>query len=248
MYWNEKMNRLLFLTVIFTILCSFQHDSFAMKVQRSEKGNGIVTREARDIDNFTRIHVATAIFAKVRSGDQFEVVVETDENLQDNITTKVQGGELRIFVSKSIKRSSKMNVYITLPRLEGAKTTSSGTIEGVGNFVCDNFYAEASSAGNVRINVDAKRIDARVSSGGDVELEGKANELYVSASSGGDFDSPKLNALVAKVRASSGADITLTVLNAFIGSASSGGKIDYYGTPKKVDVSSSSGGDVDHKR
>lgn len=234
-----------YVCLIFSVLACTSYHSYGYRNDGRVRGNGNIIRVKRDnLDGFSRINVSMTINVKVRQGDHYEVIVETDQNLQDHIGTKVEGDELRIFVARSFKRCSKMVVYVTLPKLEGAKASSCGSIKGEGLFKVDTFYAEASSAGDVSLELNTRRVDSRVSSGGDVKLSGTTGELYVASSSGGDFHGVSLQAVVAKVRASSGGSIKVNVKKAFIGRASSGGDVYYYGNPSNVDVQTSSGGDI----
>ncbi|QZE13936.1 DUF2807 domain-containing protein [Halosquirtibacter laminarini] len=243
------MNRVANVLCFFMILVfSLPMSSYAYDSQRGEKGNGSITRVTKNIKNFSRLQVSNAINVNVREGEKYDVVVETDENLQDNIAVELNGDKLSIYVRKSIRNVTKMDVFITMPKLEGASTSSCGSIKGFGTFSCDALYVKASSAGDIDLNIIAKRVDAKVSSAGNIDIKGTTNELYVSSSSGGDFDSKDLKSLVAKVRASSGARIRLNVKNAFIGQASSGANIRYSGNPENVDVSTSSAGDIKHVR
>ena len=61
------------------------------------KGSGNVTTEKRTISgNFTKVSVSNAIDLVIIQSDSTEVVVEADDNIQQEITTKVENGTLYI--------------------------------------------------------------------------------------------------------------------------------------------------------
>ncbi|TKG90149.1 DUF2807 domain-containing protein [Puteibacter caeruleilacunae] len=214
---------------------------------KSLKGNGNVVKQERDVENFIGVAAKTGLDVFVTIGQPFEVVVETDENLLEAVETKVRDGVLHVSIVKSIRNSTKLNVYVTMPAVRslgvssGADLTVDGVIRG------DECKISASSGGDVTAEVDVKEIRCTASSGGDVNVEGKADFMKGSASSGGDVEAKALTVKVCNVSASSGGDLNVTVTEEITASASSAGDVTYYGKPQKFDTNSSSGGDVNRR-
>ncbi|HUM88921.1 MAG TPA: DUF2807 domain-containing protein, partial [Prolixibacteraceae bacterium] len=55
------------------------------------KGNGKVTKENRSVNSFQGVSASAGIDVYLFAGDEEKVIVETDENLQDCLITKVKG-------------------------------------------------------------------------------------------------------------------------------------------------------------
>ena len=131
-------------------------------------GNGRVVEETRDISGFTGVHVSSGIDVYLSQGDEFEVVVEADENLQDVIVTEVNGNMLVVKTDHVSIRSAKSKiVHITLPELSELKISSAGDCVGQNPFSCSDLRLSISSAGDLSLEVDADRIDLDISSSGD---------------------------------------------------------------------------------
>jgi hypothetical protein len=193
-------------------------------------GNGRVVEETRDISGFTGVHVSSGIDVYLSQGDEFEVVVEADENLQDVILTEVNGNMLVVKTDHVSIRSAKSKiVHVTLPELEELKISSAGDCVGQNPFSCGDLRLSISSAGDLSLEVDADRIDLDISSSGDARLAGSADEFNVRLSSAGDLNAFDL--VAAKV------DVDV----------SSAGNIYYRGDARVIHSRSSSAGDIVHR-
>lgn len=82
--------------------------------QSSLRGNKIVTTQNMEISNFKNIEVSADVDVYLFQGDRNFVSVETDENLQNAVRAQVDNNTLRINFSAKIKKSKKMNLFITV--------------------------------------------------------------------------------------------------------------------------------------
>ncbi len=138
-------------------------------------------------------------------------------------------------------------VYVTMKEINSLRTTSAGDIIGETPVKTTNLKLSASSAGDIKVEVYAERIDADISSSGDMTLSGKADRLNVSLSSAGDLNAYELEVREADVSASSAGDADINVSEKLTARASSAGDINYRGNPKYIDAHSSSAGGVHRK-
>src|SRR5665811_1495572 len=86
-------------------------------VKAQTKGNGNVTKQERQVSSFDAIKVGGAINLIIKQGNQQEVTVQTDENLQSHMITKVTNGTLTLSC-KDMKNPTKMDVYVTAVKLK----------------------------------------------------------------------------------------------------------------------------------
>ena len=107
------------------------------KYQMGIEGNGNVTKEKRIIsDKFTKVEVSHGIELIVEQGENIMVEVETDQNLQKQLITKVENGTLIVKFEGSINNTSAETVRIRMPKIEGisadsgAEVTSKNTLLG----------------------------------------------------------------------------------------------------------------------
>jgi hypothetical protein len=174
-------------------------------VKAQTKGNGDVTTQERQVSSFDAIKVGCAINLYVSQGDQQAVKVETDENIQDRIITKVSNGTLNLSCD-NINNATKMNVYVTVVNLtkldaSGAAKVISETplkSEAFGLYTSGAskttlaietgvFTNETSGAANNMITLTAKTANTEVSGAGTMSLKGTAEVHNTEVSGAGNL-------------------------------------------------------------
>lgn len=122
------MKKLLVIVIISLVFTPFSN---AQKL----KGNKNVTVENREIDSFNTIIVKSNLKVFLEESQENYVRVETDENLQSAVETRVSNEVLEIYLSQDIRRKKDLNVYVgvtdLLQRIEvldNAKVTGENTI------------------------------------------------------------------------------------------------------------------------
>ena len=211
-------------------------------------GNGNVIEENRDITGFSGIHVSSGIDVYISEGNDFDVMVEADENLMDVILTERNGDMLVVKTDRtSIRSARSKKVHITLPELSEIKISSAGDCEGQTPFKCDDLRIGISSAGDLMLEVEANRINLDISSSGDAKMAGSADYFDISLSSAGDLHAYDLIAKRVDVNVSSAGDARVYATEEISMNASSAGNIYYRGDARVVQSRSSSAGNIIRK-
>lgn len=211
-------------------------------------GNGNVVEESRDLDGFTGVEVSSGIDVYLTQGNDFNIKVEADENLQEVILTEMKGNNLVVRTDHvNIRNAKSKKVHVTLPELEELKISSAGDCVGQTPFECEDLRLSISSAGDLTLEVDANRIDLDISSSGDAKLAGSAKELDASLSSAGDLNAFDLLAEKVDVSVSSAGDARVFATDEISMTASSAGNIYYKGNAQVVHSNSSSAGSIVHR-
>ena len=211
---------------------------------KTVRGSGNVTKETREVDSFTGVKSSAGINVYLFQGDEEKVVVETDDNIQDCLITEVDGSVLKCYLDCNLRHSTKLNVYVNFKTLNKIRASSGSDVYGETTIKTDYLDINASSAADVKVEVEAESVSCDVSSGADAVLKGRAKYFDGDASSGADIKAEDLKVKTCKASASSGADIRISVSDRIDAHASSGGDVIYYGDPEIEHVSESSGGDV----
>ncbi len=235
-------NKLFLIPMIFIFLLNF--NACALNLSKVVYGNGNVTKELRTVVSFDELSASSGVNVYLFQGDEEKVIVETDENLQECVITKVEGNTLHCYVEGSIKKSRKLNVYVNYKQLKKIKASSGADVYGETILRAEKLSVNVSSGADVKLETEADFLEGEVSSGADLVLKGKANTFYGSASSGADIKADDLQVNDCKLNASSAGDIKVHVNNKIDASASSGADISYSGNPSFVEVHRSSGGDI----
>ncbi|MFC0776614.1 head GIN domain-containing protein [Flavobacterium sp. HJSW_4] len=210
------------------------------------EGSGNVTTEKRTVNGeFKNISVSNAIDLVIEQSDKTEITVEADDNLQKEIVTRVENGTLIIECKySSFRNITTKTVTVKLPAIHKIEASSASTVETDKVFLGEDITLEVSSAASMDMNIESDRISVDAGSGGSVNLEGKALSLSTSVSSGGSIDAEALMANDVHADASSGGTVSVRPILSLKAEASSGGNINYSGTPKTVEKSATSGGSV----
>ncbi|HUS86448.1 MAG TPA: head GIN domain-containing protein [Bacteroidales bacterium] len=231
--------------VLITLICMGTFNLAEAQVKKRINGSGDVKTETRNLEGFTGVKTATAVDIYLTQGNNFDVVVEADDNLLEYIVTEVKDDALNVYLDKVFITGKKtMIVHVTMPEIEFIKASSAGDVIGQTPIKADNLKVSTSSAGDVNIEVTAKTLYLSTSSSGDITISGEADYLEASTSSAGDIKGYELTVREADVSASSAGDVKITVTERLKARASSAGDIYYQGNPEYVDAKSSSAGDV----
>lgn len=213
-------------------------------LQSTVKGNGNVTTEERDLEDFNALNVSRGMNVYVTMGNDYKVVVEADENLHNSIVTELHGDELQIKAIDIIRNASSLKVFVTLPQLEAAKSSSGSNVYSENVLKVNDIDLAVSSGANLTFSLQAGAVEAKASSGSNIFLEGNAISINAKASSGSNIKAGDLKAKSARANVSSGANIWLSTENELQATASSGGNVFYNGNPSGIEISKSSGGNV----
>jgi len=241
------MKSLRSLTIAFIILSITSCIQIQGQHWRTVEGHGKVVTKERKTDSFTGVKVSSGIDVYLKQGNNESVSVEADENLHEYILTEVRNGVLNVYSEYNIRDAERKRVYVTMKEVKSVKTTSAGDVFGESPINSDRLELSASSAGDIKLEVTARKIDVDISSSGDITLTGETDYLRADLSSAGDFNAYELKAREADISVSSAGDADVNVSERITARASSAGDINYKGDPKYIDAHTSSAGGI-HRR
>jgi hypothetical protein len=178
-------------------------------------GNGKVVTEDRSADSFNRLKVSSGIDVFITQGEE-----------------------------ESLKVIADKEVHLVYKQLREIDISSAGDVEGTNRMKADDLDLDLSSAGDLVLDVEAKRINCNISSAGDARLSGTCDELDADLSSAGDLYAWDLVANKAHVNASSAGNARIYATEEVDLSSSSAGDIYYKGDPKTINTNKSSAGSI----
>ncbi|WP_281636017.1 head GIN domain-containing protein [Flavobacterium marginilacus] len=232
--------------IVITLIALFFGSCNQISELRSIKGSGHVTTEKRPVTgDFKNVEVSNALDLVIEQSDKTEITVEADDNLQKEITTKIENGVLIIsckigsFVNVSSKR-----ITVKMPVIEGLEASSASTINANSTLKGNSLSLTSSSAGSISATVEYETVQLTSSSASNQNINGKAIHLETSSSSGSVLNAGELLANEVSASASSGSSITVSPIVNLKAEASSGGSIAYKRTPKSIQKEENSGGSV----
>lgn len=195
-------------------------------------GSGPLVANERPLVPFSEIENNTSANIVLQRGEQQNVLVNAQADVQPYLQTVVKGDKLTISSDKNWNSSAGTNIVITLPELDEITTDGSGEWEAR-NFSGKRLNIDTEGSGTIRV-IDCEYEDLRVTSdgSGNVVLSGRGDELEATLKSSGelmafDYDANEVKVSTsgsgtAQVSASSTLDIELT----------GSGNVLYRGNPK----------------
>jgi len=210
-------------------------------------GDGDVVRKDRPAGSFTGVKVSTGIDVYLSQSNDMTITVQADENLHEYILTEIKNDILHVYTDANIRRAEMKRVYVTMKKIDYLSTSSAGDIIGETPIRTDDLKMNASSAGDIKVEVYADNVEINISSSGDITITGEADILEGDLSSAGDLNAYNFKVREADLSASSAGDADIYVTERLRARASSAGDINYKGNPKYLDAHSSSAGGIHGK-
>ncbi len=174
------------------------HISMGPKV----KGSGNVVKQSRDISGFTKLDVEGSVTVLLRSGNDFKVEVETDDNIVPYVETRKEGESLVISLKEntSFHNAVGINVLIQVPSLKEIDLSGSGAVEGTGQFYDpDKLKLSATGSGNITMNIKSPEVGVDIAGSGTIRLGGETRDLDIDIGGSGDYLGEGLKSENAKV-------------------------------------------------
>ncbi|MGO4913780.1 head GIN domain-containing protein [Leeuwenhoekiella sp. W20_SRS_FM14] len=222
--------------------CNFNFDMG----QVNGTGN-VVTKDLNLSQEFSKIHSSNGWDVVLEKGTTPSVVAEMDENLLEYLDVHFEGNTLRIETTDNSNignaTSRKIHVTYTQP-IEEIKASSASNITATEALTGDRISFDLSSAATVKLPIEIREIVAEASSAATLDLEGEAQTVRFDASSAATINAKDLKSEFCDAEASSAGSIRVYASKEIASKASSAGDIDYWGSPKKVAVIESSGGNI----
>jgi hypothetical protein len=212
----------------------------------STSGSGDIITSNRNTGDFTRLSAAGGFEVEVKTGSACKVVVEADDNLIEDVETRVEGGTLKIRMRDRLNvRNAHLKVFVTAPMLSDIQSSASADINVIGSLSADRtMVVKASSGSSIHADLDAPGVDADASSGAELDLTGRTRDLQAQASSGATINADELLSESTVAETSSGASVDVHASVKLNAKASSGGTVKYRG-PASVVKKESSGGSIE---
>ncbi|HEU4789176.1 MAG TPA: head GIN domain-containing protein [Flavobacterium sp.] len=232
--------------IVITLMALFFGSCNQLGNINSITGSGHVTTEKRTVTgDFKNVEISNALDLVIEQSDKTEIIVEADDNLQKEITTKVENGVLVIsckfgnFINVSSKK-----ITVKMPVIEGIEASSASTVNSDTTLKGSNLTLASSSAASIQLTTEYENVQLSTSSASNQTIKGKALHVEAEASSGSVINTTDLLANEVVASSSSGSSITVHPIVNLKADASSGGNITYNGTPKSIQKEENSGGSV----
>lgn len=192
---------------------------------RGEKGSGVKKSEVRMLEPFSALKVSGRAQINVVCGSEQSVTVTADDNLLDNVETKISGNELSVSFSRPVASGTSLRVDITVKEL--SKLRAYG------------------ASGIVLESMKTDELSIRASGAAEIEASGVVETLMLRISGAGKYRGAELHSSSASVTISGAGNASVHASEKLTAKISGAGRVRCSGNPDTVEKHISGAGRVD---
>jgi hypothetical protein len=195
-------------------------------------GNGKLTSSERIISSFEKVHSGSSAEVRFHGSQEYRVVVTTDSNLIEVVTTEIRNNTLNIGTVNGHYSFTKFLVDVYCPVL------TSISISGSGNFYCNDkitvsaFEFGVSGSGKIEGLIECESFSGRITGSGGIIVSGNGNDSSINITGSGNFSGNNFLINNANVRVSGSGNANIYVTDDLKATISGSGGINYRGDPK----------------
>lgn len=131
-------------------------------------GIGSSVEKNYSVSNFTEVSFAGYAAVSISKGSTYSLRIVGQQNVLDILDVRVSAGKLYIGEKTCVRKAEKLQIYITLPALNGVHCSGSIDVTTNHQFNAAQFVVEVSGTGVLNLNVDAQYFSSNIS--GDATL------------------------------------------------------------------------------
>ncbi|MDP2422875.1 MAG: DUF2807 domain-containing protein [Bacteroidales bacterium] len=191
------------------------------------KGNKTVTIEEYNVGSFDAIEVGSAFNVVLRKGDTPSVKIETDENLQKQITLKVKEKTLSIG-SKGMNNPTKLNVFVTFTELRSLDLNGAANLKSESPIESARFDLDISGAAKANLDINATLLNTDVSGAANITLRGRTETHKAEVSGAANLDALMLITKNTNIEVSGAAKAKITATENINSDVSGAGSLYYF--------------------
>ena len=219
-----KWNRILGLLSPFALIFQGCHETYTGEgpVVVMDRKTGEIHKVAVNMSADVIITDTTVSFCKVHA----------QENVQEAITTGMDGGVLYISSKGTLITSEPVVVEVGMVRPEGVEVNGSATVKAANTLKNEKLSFEVNGSGSLQADVVSLKTRAYVSGSGMLMLSGSTRELMADISGSGEIKAFSLSTLEAKTDISGSGKAELLVAESLKAQVGGSGEVHYKGNPK----------------
>ena len=174
--------------------------------------------------------------------------VEVSGELENEVEVINKNGDLKIRMNAvNLLQGSKVKVKVYYKNLYDIQASQGSMIFSDDKFKSSILKLSSNEGSSIKLDVNTKKIDAKINSGAELILNGEADALTVNANSGGKFFGKTLETENATLTTNAGGNIEANVKESVDAKTRAGGTIDVYGDPKVKNKKTIAGGTINFK-
>ncbi|MEZ0395135.1 MAG: head GIN domain-containing protein [Anaerolineales bacterium] len=196
-------------------------------------GSRRLVTETRSVSGFEALVLTGAGQLDIIQDGSESLLIETDEDTMELITTEVRDGSLYLGFDTSISFAPR-EVHVTLH----VRSLERIAVAGAWEITCasletERLEVEISGAGSLQLDdLQAEALSAEISGAGQMEIAGRVVTQEVSISGAGRYQAGDLQSETASVSITGTGQATVWVSDSLTVETNGAGRVEYYGHPQ----------------
>ncbi len=202
---------------------------------------------------FGQVEKNVGDFTKVTSFDQIDVIlIKSNENKvvidgkeANDVELVNKNGELKIRMPlEKILGGDHISVTVYFDNITAVEANEGSRIACGDKIEATAFEIIAKEGSQIRINVDAQKLNVRVANGSKINIEGSADNQDVLVNSGGIYEAQNFETKQTTITANAGGNANVYATDFVDAKVRAGGDITIYGKPKQINQKVVAGGSI----
>ncbi|NRB46086.1 MAG: DUF2807 domain-containing protein [Saprospiraceae bacterium] len=163
-----------------------------------------VSEEIRDIQPFHAIEIGGLMNVYLQKGEVEQLRVKADDHILPKIKTFVEDGVLKIYTEGVIRGERIKDAFVTYVQLDSLHAAGVGTLTSRGVLPLDSFRLRASTAAEVRLQIQGQSLDLQMHDNANVQLAGAVQSFNCHLAHHGDLMAYNFKANKANIQLHTG--------------------------------------------
>jgi hypothetical protein len=208
-------------------------------------GNGNISVEQRQVGTFQGVELEGAYEVVLTQGPTTDVRIETDNNLLEHITTKIEKGKLVVSSEGNLSPTKAIKVYITNPDFNAVNVAGSAHVRSTTPITSDKLSFDLAGSGDYDLEIHVKKLNSDIAGSGSIKLTGDAGSHSIDIAGSGDLVADSLRTETANVDIAGSGDAKVYVSKRLDASIAGSGSVRYRGVVTDVHSSIMGSGKVE---
>lgn len=197
------------------------------------EGSGRVIKQERNVSNFDELSSSLPAKVELRQGDKEGVFVETDDNLQENIETVVEGGRLKLRMKEknTYPKTNTLLIVVYFKQLKEISLGGSGKMT-VLPMNAANLKLDLGGSGAIELQqLTGDSLKASIGGSGQINVQGTVSSISASIGGSGNINAEKLAAKDVKISIGGSGSVKTWATEKLNVSIGGSGNVRYFGDP-----------------
>jgi hypothetical protein len=184
------------------------------------------------VTQFTSMEIDGPCNVFIRQGNKESITVKASERNIEKMFIENQGNKLVVDFDGSSINHSRIDVMITIVKVDEMNFKGAGNIETKSMLNLDTLTIYNERTGNLNASFNCKQLNIRASGAGNIDINGVAKYLWIEKTGVGNLNSSGLKADIVKLISSGVGNTDIHAEKVLYLNASGVGNVSYSGNPE----------------